>query len=60
MSFGLDGWDRRGIAPPVLRKVRVEFPAAVYHLLDRGDRREAIFRDEAAKFQHHDLPTFTD
>jgi REP element-mobilizing transposase RayT len=25
------------------RKARVEFPGAVYHLLDRGDRREAIF-----------------
>jgi putative transposase len=28
------------------RKARVEFPGAVYHLLDRGDRREAIFRDD--------------
>lgn len=29
------------------RKARVEFEGAVYHVLDRGDRREAIFRDEA-------------
>ncbi len=29
------------------RKARVEFPGAVYHVLDRGDRREAIFRDDA-------------
>src|SRR5688500_13286531 len=28
------------------RKARVEFPGAIYHVLDRGDRREAIFRDE--------------
>lgn len=28
------------------RKARVEFAGAVYHVLDRGDRREAIFRDE--------------
>jgi putative transposase len=28
------------------RKARLEFPGAVYHLLDRGDRREAIFRDD--------------
>lgn len=28
------------------RKARVEFAGAVYHLLDRGDRREPIFRDE--------------
>jgi REP-associated tyrosine transposase len=28
------------------RKARVEFAGAVYHVLDRGDRREAIFRDD--------------
>ena len=28
------------------RKARVEFDGAVYHVLDRGDRREDIFRDE--------------
>ena len=28
------------------RKARVEFAGAVYHLLDRGDRQEAIFRDD--------------
>jgi hypothetical protein len=27
------------------RKPRVEFGGALYHVLDRGDRREAIFRD---------------
>ena len=25
------------------RKVRVEYPGAIYHLLNRGDRRETIF-----------------
>ena len=29
------------------RKARVEFPGTCYHLLDRGDRGEAIFYDEA-------------
>ena len=29
------------------RKAGVEFAGAVYQLLDRGDRREAIFRDAA-------------
>ena len=29
------------------RKARVEFVGAVYHVLDRGDRREAIFADDA-------------
>ncbi|MEI7776643.1 MAG: transposase, partial [Verrucomicrobiota bacterium] len=28
------------------RKARVEFAGGVYHGLDRGDRREAIFRDD--------------
>jgi len=28
------------------RKLRVEYPAAIYHVLNRGDRREAIFRDD--------------
>jgi REP element-mobilizing transposase RayT len=28
------------------RKARVEFEGAVYHVMDRGDRREAIFRDD--------------
>lgn len=28
------------------RKARVQFEGAAYHLLDRGDRREPIFRDE--------------
>ncbi|MDQ3413943.1 MAG: transposase, partial [Verrucomicrobiota bacterium] len=28
------------------RKARVEFNGAVYHLLERGDRQEAIFRDD--------------
>jgi REP element-mobilizing transposase RayT len=28
------------------RKARVEFAGAVYHLIDRGDRQEAIFRDD--------------
>lgn len=29
------------------RKARVEFAGALYHVLDRGDRREAIFEDDA-------------
>ena len=29
------------------RKARVEFSGTCYHLLDRGDRGEAIFYDEA-------------
>lgn len=29
------------------RTLRVEYPGALYHVMSRGDRREAIFRDEA-------------
>lgn len=29
------------------RPLRVEFPGAVYHVTSRGDRREAIYRDDA-------------
>src|SRR6516164_7309285 len=28
------------------RKVRVEYPGAIYHVMNRGDRREAIFKDD--------------
>ncbi|MGA2852800.1 MAG: transposase [Verrucomicrobiota bacterium] len=29
------------------RKLRIEFAGAVYHVMNRGDRREAIFHDDA-------------
>lgn len=29
------------------RKLRVEYPGAIYHVLNRGDRREPIFLDDA-------------
>src|SRR5438093_938918 len=28
------------------RKLRLEYPGAIYHLMNRGDRREPIFRDD--------------
>jgi putative transposase len=28
------------------RKLRIEFPGAIYHVMNRGDRREEIFRDD--------------
>src|SRR5438477_10925666 len=28
------------------RKLRVEYPEAIYHVMNRGDRREAIFQDD--------------
>ena len=29
------------------RKLRVEYPGAIYHVVNCGDRREAIFHDDA-------------
>ena len=29
------------------RKLRVQYPGAIYHVMNRGDRREPIFKDEA-------------
>ena len=28
------------------RQLRIEYPGAIYHVMSRGDRREAIFRDD--------------
>ena len=27
------------------RKLRVEYPGGIYHVMNRGDRREPIFKD---------------
>jgi len=32
-----------GVVP---RKLRLEYRGAIYHVMNRGDRREDIFRDE--------------
>ena len=54
-----DVWRQRGqfllltISPvsrtlwAMARKLRVKYPGAIYHVMNRGDRREPIFRDEA-------------
>jgi len=36
------------------RKLRVQYPGAIYHVMNRGDRREAIFSDD------HDRQRFLD
>jgi putative transposase len=28
------------------RKIRVQYPGAIYHVMSRGDRRENIFLDD--------------
>ena len=30
----------------MLRQLRIEYPGAIYHLMNRGDRREPIFVDD--------------
>jgi len=30
----------------VASKLRVEYPGAIYHVMNRGDRREPIFKDD--------------
>jgi REP element-mobilizing transposase RayT len=36
-----------GHCPAMARKLRLEYPGAIYHVMNRGDRREAIFHDDA-------------
>ena len=31
------------------RTLRIEFPGAVHHVTSRGDRREAIYRDDVER-----------
>src|SRR2546425_3895372 len=33
------------------RKLRVQYPGAIYHVMNRGDRREPIFKDDADRFR---------
>jgi hypothetical protein len=38
----------RGLVCEIMaRSVRIEFPGAFYHVMARGNRREAIFLDQA-------------
>jgi hypothetical protein len=41
-----DDDEAREQAPSMARKLRMEYPGAIYHILNRGARREAIFRDD--------------
>ena len=36
-----------GTLANMARKLRIEYPGAVYQVMNRGDRRAAIFRGEA-------------
>lgn len=45
--FEIDGDVGICDAPPMPRSARVQYAGAVYHVMCRGDRREAIFRSDA-------------
>ena len=34
------------ISETMPRSLRIQFPGAIYHLMNRGDRREPLFRDD--------------
>ncbi|MEK7675848.1 MAG: hypothetical protein AAB676_08460 [Verrucomicrobiota bacterium] len=44
-SFGLAFGSEFGQGAVRPRKIRVESPGAIYHVMNRGDRREDIFLD---------------
>jgi hypothetical protein len=35
----------------VARQLRIQYEGAIYHLMSRGDRREAIFDDDADRVE---------
>ncbi len=35
-----------GIFGSMARKIRLEYEGAIYHVMNRGDRREPIFHDD--------------
>jgi hypothetical protein len=43
---------------PVARKLRLQYAGAIYHVMNRGDRREAIFLDD--KDRHTFLETLAE
>jgi len=36
----------KGAKYVIPRKLRIEYPVAIYHVMSRGDRREDIFVDD--------------
>ena len=44
------------LATVMARKIRVEYEGAIYHLMNRGDRKEPIFRDDADRLLFLETP----
>src|SRR5258708_34947477 len=45
----LDNPRGRGQARAMPRQVRIEYPAAVYHVMSRGNRRQDIYLDDVER-----------
>ena len=43
-GLDIDNLGGAGYSPAIARKLRVEYPGAIYHVMNRGDRREPIFK----------------
>jgi hypothetical protein len=43
----IGNWSGAGYSHVMARKVRIEYPGAIYHIMNRGDRRDPIFKDDA-------------
>src|SRR5437773_2401153 len=43
--LSIDKYQPAGSFVRMARKLRVEYEGAIYHVMNRGDRREAVFRD---------------
>jgi putative transposase len=43
----VDGLGPERRVSDVARKIRIEYPGAIYHVMNRGDHREAIFKDDS-------------
>jgi putative transposase len=46
LGSGLSFFTTEGYPPVMSRPLRLEFEGAIYHVTSRGDRREAIYRDD--------------
>ena len=46
MNFRVDRCCGGEMILGMARKLRLEYPGAIYHVMNRGDRREPIFQDD--------------
>ena len=54
----LTGAGASGTSTAMARKLRVQYPGAIYHVMNRGDRREPIFKDDHGRVRF--LETFAE